>query len=408
MRSAGGGARVAIVVMIGCLAAAHMPIGVAWGLETRTVYSSLPLVGEQQASTEDVVRGEQLALEQAGSTVDGVPVRLVSLNDGSEGSGRWAPGAVASDAERAAQDPSTIAYFGEFNSAASAISIPILNEAGILQVSPSNTYVGLTRPEGADFGEPLKYYPTGARTYGRVAPADHLQARAMSRYLQIRGVRRVFLVDDGEVYGKGLADLVRARLRGRGVAVVGRARLAKSARNASAVARQVRRARAGAMFFGGITENGAVRLWREVHRVNPSAALFGGDGIGDSFFTRQIPRGAALRTRVTLPARPPSAYPPSAQAFFAAFRARFGHPAQPYAIFGYETMALALDCLHRAGPGADRAAIVAQFFSTRDRESVLGRYSIDRFGDTTLPLYGGYRVSNLGNLVYDRTLDSSR
>ena len=162
------------------------------------------------------------------------------------------------------------------------------------------------------------------------------------------------------------------------------------------------------MFYGGITENGAVGLWREVHRANPRAALFGGDGVGDSFFTRQIPRGAAQRTRITLPTLPPSRYPSAAQAFFTAFRARFGHPAQPYAIYGYEAMALVLDCLHRAGPAADRAAVVGQFFKTADRASVLGRYSIDRSGDTTLSLYGGYRVSRLGNLVYERTIDSAR
>ena len=372
------------------------------------MYSSLPLVGDQRESTEDVLRGEQLALEQASFAVDGVPVRLVSLNDGGEGSGRWEPGAVTSNARRAANDPTTIAYLGEFNSGGSALSIPLLNEAGILQVSPSNTYVGLTRREGAYAGEPDTYYPTGKRTYGRVAPADHLQAQAVARYLQLIGVRHLFVVDDGGVYGKGLANLVRARLRARGIALVGRARLSGRGRNAGSIARRPGFARAGAMFFGGITANGAVRLWREVHRVNPRLALFGGDGIGDTFFARQIPRGAALRTRITLPTLPADTYSEAAQAFFTAFRARFGHPAQPYAIFGYEAMSLVLDCLHRAGPDADRAGVVAQLFKTADRMSVLGQYSIDRFGDTTLSVYGGYRISKLGNLVYERTIDSSR
>ena len=73
-------------------------------------------------------------------------------------------------------------YLGEFNSGGSAISLPITNEAGILQVSPSNTYVGLTRAEGADKGEPDKYYPSGKRTFGRVVPADHIQAAAQVAY----------------------------------------------------------------------------------------------------------------------------------------------------------------------------------------------------------------------------------
>jgi branched-chain amino acid transport system substrate-binding protein len=104
-------------------------------------------------------------------------------------------------------DPSAIAYLGEFNSAASAISIPILNESGILEVSPANTYVGLTRKEAAQPGEPQKYYPTGIRTYGRVSPADHLQAAALAALLQQEGAKRAFRVDDREVYGVGIADI---------------------------------------------------------------------------------------------------------------------------------------------------------------------------------------------------------
>ena len=77
---------------------------------------------------------------------------------------------------------STIVYLGEFNSGASAISIPILNEAGILQVSPVEHRRRPDPSEGADKGEPDKYYPSGKRTYGRVVPADHIQAAAQVAY----------------------------------------------------------------------------------------------------------------------------------------------------------------------------------------------------------------------------------
>src|SRR5205823_8198035 len=115
------------------------------------------------------------------------------------------------NARRAASDERTIACIGEFNSGATALSLPILNEAGILQVSPSNTYPGLTRREGAARGEPDKYYPTGRRTYGRVSPADHMEAAAMVRYLQLLRVRRAFLVDDGDLYGSAMMAMVKTR-----------------------------------------------------------------------------------------------------------------------------------------------------------------------------------------------------
>ena len=105
----------------------------------------------------------------------------------------------------------------------------------------------------------------------------------------------------------------------------------------------------------------------------------------------------------------PAAYPPAAQAFYAAFRARFGKAAGPYALQGYEAMRVALDAIRAAGPrGNDRAAVVAAFHAIRDRDSVLGRYSIDANGDTTLSTYGVLSVDRRGRLVYDRTIDSSR
>ena len=130
----------------------------------------------------------------------------MSLDDATAAAGKWEPGATSADARKAAQDKSTIAYLGEFNSGASAISIPILNEAGILQISPSNTAVGLTRSEGADKGEPDKYYPSGKRTYGRVVPADHIQAAAQVAYQKDQGCTKTYILNDKEVYGKGLAD----------------------------------------------------------------------------------------------------------------------------------------------------------------------------------------------------------
>ena len=127
------------------------------GRTSLTIYSSLPLQGDSRPQSEDVVKGEQMALTEAGGKVGKFTIKYVSLDDATAAAGKWDPGQTSSDARKAAQDPSTIVYLGEFNSGASAISIPILNDAALLQISPANTYVGLTRAEGADKGEPDKY-----------------------------------------------------------------------------------------------------------------------------------------------------------------------------------------------------------------------------------------------------------
>src|ERR687895_1557295 len=143
------------------------------GQQTLTVYSSLPLQGAQRPQTTDMVKGIELALEQAGGKAGKFTVKYESLDDSTAQAGSWTPEATTSNARKAAQDESTAVYIGEFNSGASAVSIPILNEGAVPQISPANTYVGLTTDApGSQPGEPDKYYPSGQRTYVRIVPTD--------------------------------------------------------------------------------------------------------------------------------------------------------------------------------------------------------------------------------------------
>ena len=136
-----------------------------------TVYSSLPLQGASRPQSEDVINGIKLALKQKGGKCGDFTINYQSLDDATAAAGQWEAGATSDNARKAAQDDSAVAYIGEFNSGASAISIPITNDGNLLQVSPSNTAFGLTKGgTGAEPGEPDKYYPAGTRTYGRVVP----------------------------------------------------------------------------------------------------------------------------------------------------------------------------------------------------------------------------------------------
>ena len=111
---------------------------------TVDIYSSLPLQGASSAQTAPMVNGIKLALSQAGNKAGQWTVNYQSLDDSTAAAGKWDPGQTAADARKAASDPKAVYYIGEFNSGASEVSIPILNQAGIPQVSPANTYVGLT------------------------------------------------------------------------------------------------------------------------------------------------------------------------------------------------------------------------------------------------------------------------
>jgi branched-chain amino acid transport system substrate-binding protein len=374
------------------------------GRTALTIYSSLPLQGDSRPQSTDVVNGEKLALEEAGGKVGKFTIKYVSLDDATAAAGKWDPGQTSADARKAAQDPSTIAYLGEFNSGASAISIPILNEANVLQVSPSNTYVGLTRAEGADKGEPDKYYPAGKRTYGRVVPADHIQAAAQVTYQKDQGCKKVYILNDKEVYGKGIAVQVENIGKAQGLQIAGNDGIDTKAANFRSLATKIKSSGADCMFFGGITQNKGVQVFKDVHAANPTMKLFGPDGVAESAFSEKLGSSVEKQTYITNPTLDPKLYPPAAQDFFTKFKEKFGNDPQPYAIYGYEAMKVALLAIQNAGDkGNDKQAVIDAFFKIKDRDSVLGKYSIDENGDTTLSDYGANRIEG-GKLTFDKVI----
>ena len=166
------------------------------------IYSSLPLQGPSATISQQIVDGETLALAQTGGRVGPFKVGFVSLDDSNESSGQWDPGISATNAKTAAEDTSTIAYIGDLDSGATAISLPLMNAAGILQVSPASPYVGLTSSRDAGQDEPERFYPTGKRTFGRLQPGDPVEAAAQVRLMGDLGVHRVYVIDNEERHSR--------------------------------------------------------------------------------------------------------------------------------------------------------------------------------------------------------------
>jgi branched-chain amino acid transport system substrate-binding protein len=382
------------------------------GTKTLTVYSSLPLQGAQRPQTTDLVKGVRLALEQAGGKAGDFAVKYESLDDSTAQAGAWTPEATQSNARKAAQDDSTALYIGEFNSGASAVSIPILNEAGVPQISPANTAVGLTSDEpGASPGEPEKYYPSQMRTYTRIVPKDTIQGAALATLMKQDGCTKVFMTNDKEVYGAGLAKNIQLAADAQGLDIVANDAIDKNAPNYRSLASKAQGDGADCFVFSGITANNAVQLYKDFSAAIPNAKLYGPDGVAEAGFADPkeggIPDDVAAKVKLTVATLSPDEYPPEGQEFFDAFRAKYDEPnPNPYAIYGYEAMRLALDAIQRSGTG-NKEDIVKALFETRDRESVLGTYSIDDNGDTTLTDYGVYTVDG-GELRFDSTIKAKQ
>jgi branched-chain amino acid transport system substrate-binding protein len=380
------------------------------GGETVNVYSSLPLQGASRPQTTAMVEGIKLALEEKNGKAGQTTVKYTSLDDSTAQAGTWTPEATQANAQKVAGDDSAVAYIGEFNSGASAVSIPILNEVPIAQISPANTAVGLTSDEpGADKGEPDKYYPTGERHYLRIVPKDTIQGAALATIMKKDGCTSVYILNDKEVYGAGLAKNIESAAGEQGLEVAGNEGIDPKAPNFRSQASTIKGTGADCFVFSGITANGAVQLYKDVSAALPDAKLYGPDGVAESGFADPkeggIPADVANKVKVTVATLSPDEYPADGQKFFDDFEAKYGEAnPDPYAIYGYEAMKLVLDtCQQLQAECTDKQAMIDALFNTKGRQSVLGTYDIDENGDTTLTDYGVYTIKD-GELIFGETV----
>ena len=157
--------------------------------------------------------------------------------------------------------------------------------------------------------------------------------------------------------------------------------------------------------FAGVTGENGVKIYKDVAAAAPNAKLYGPDGVAEEAFTNPakggIPADVGARTKITVATLGLEEFKKrnnaKAEKFFADYKAEYGtSQPDPYAIYGYDTMSLALDTLKAVGDKAnDREAVRAQLLeNTKDRQSALGVYSIDENGDTTLTDYGLYTIKN--------------
>ncbi len=378
---------------------------------TLTIYASVPLRGDSRVSGMAVISGARLALSQVHGRIGDYRIALRVLDDATIQRGGWDPGQTTINARTAVLDPTTIAYLGDLDSGASAVSIPPLNRAGIPQVSPTSTAVGLTSAApGAFPGEPQKYYPSGVRTFARVVPNDTVQAIAQVRAQQTMGCHRSYALNDDEVDGADAARSFELAAQAAHLRLVGIQAFPRNATNYAPLAAGVAKTRPDCVLISADTESGAVRLTRQLAAAMPDVTIFGSAGLAESTYTDPAQGGLPLsidpRVVLTAPTLAESQYPASARAFNAAYQRRYG-AVEPDSIFGYESMSLLLSAIGRATDRgtepAVRSAVRAALFATHDRHSVLGTYSINRDGDTTLRRYGVYVIVG-GRLTFWRAI----
>jgi branched-chain amino acid transport system substrate-binding protein len=382
--------RPALVAVLACLAALagcaddDAADSSATNSTTLTVWSSLPLQGPRAAESRDVLDGQKLALLRAGGRVGPYTVKLSSLDAATAASGDWDPEQVAGNARRALRDRTTIAYLGESGAGATAISLPITNAAGIVQVSPLAGYAGFTSAAGADKGEPERFYPAGVRSFGRVAPPDSAEAAVLARALAGRDCSRVAVLAARDLEGRGLARALARALQDAGGRVEAAPPITVTQDSEPGdVAADVRDTGADCALYAGAGNAWAPALLDAVHRSQPELVLAAGAPAAAPGFARALAPATQRRMLVAAPRPAPGA---GLRRMRADFRRTFGRPASAAAAFGHASMQVVLRAVARAGPagGGNRRAVREALLGLPAAPTAVGRLGIRADGDPTL------------------------
>jgi branched-chain amino acid transport system substrate-binding protein len=352
--------------------------------------------------TRDIEHAMQLALDQAGGKAGDFDVTYEALDD-SDAIGESPVALVQANANRVADDDAAAVYIGDLTSGATQESLPILSRAKVPQISMSATRVGLTTedPRG-DVNEPGRYYPPqagypgGYRNFVRIIPRDVIQAKALLARVTQDGCHRVAMVNDNSPYGEALANNVLAQNHRR-VRFIFSQSVGPFGRYEHLVAR-ARKRKPDCFVYGGIRNPNTVAIFEAFAQVLPTTAkLYGTDGlVTPSFFDSEeggLPQEVARRVTVMVP---PYAKNPPYQRFVRAFTAKYGKAPDPYAVYGYEAMQLALKAIADSTTGKRKDILDKLLDMRRDpQDSVLGQYSISRAtGDTNVKSYGVSTIEN--------------
>lgn len=354
------------------------------------MYASAPQTGGSAAVGRSFVDGAELALEQSGRRAGEFQVGLRPLDSASP-DGAASPEAADANARRAADDPDAIAYLGEVDPRTAAVSLPVLNEAGLAQVGAAGLPAGLTRAvPSALAGEPERHYPTETRHFVRIVPSDEVQAAGVAQLMRADGCASVFVLVAPGGGGPPAIRRLSAALEAAEMPVDGEGVIPAAGADEDEVAELAGEIRAAGTACIGFAGRPSPRLDAETalfSRLGPRLRLYADEWLLEPGASRPTGLGGELVAQaraITGAALDPTAASDELTAFRDGFADRYERPPDPWALYGYEAMSLVLDAIRRAGTaGDDRRAVVRELFATRDRRGVLGRYSIDPQGDTT-------------------------
>jgi branched-chain amino acid transport system substrate-binding protein len=285
--------------------------------------------------------------------------------------------------------------------------MPVLNKAGLVMISPANTYTGLTKPGMGEPNEPSVYRPSGKVTYFRVVPADDIQGKVGAQWVKQQGMKSVYVLDDRGLYGKGIADVFRATAEQIGLNVVGGEGVDPKAQEYKSLMAKIKQLDPDFIYFGGTTQSNAGQIAKDLVASGLRAKIMVPDGCFEDAFIRSA--GAENlndRAFITFGGLPPEKLTGKGAEFVAHYRDKYKKEPESYAVYGYASAQVAIDALRRAGK-KDREAVRQAAAEYKSENGVLGTWQFDANGDTTLKVMSGNTVKG-GKFEFVVALGQSR
>ncbi|AMV28878.1 hypothetical protein VT84_31080 [Gemmata sp. SH-PL17] len=351
------------------------------------IVSSLPRTGSAKGQTDGIVNAIKLALADFEKVLP-FEVTYLDRDDATPRTGTWAPEKEEGIAEEAVEDKDVMAVIGPYNSGAARISAPILNRAGLVQVSPAASYPGLTRGGPAsDADEPDKYRPGKKITFCRVCPQDGSQGPLSADFaVEELKIKSVYVIDDKQLYGLGIATAFKSRCEELKVKVLGHESVAPTQRDFQPLVKKIKAAAPDLVYFGGTTISGGAAIAKTMHAEEVNCPFLAPDGCYEPAFINSVGVDTldAMKCFITVGGIDPARLKGAGADFVKRYKEKYKADPEPYAVYGYEAAAVVLEALRTVGK-KDREAVRKAVVSTKDFEKgVLGKWSFDADGDTTL------------------------
>jgi branched-chain amino acid transport system substrate-binding protein len=324
--------------------------------KTLIVGVDLPFQGSSKDSSDDAWNAMSLYLDQVGGKAGNYKVSLKKYDDSTAAKGAWDDATCKANGSAHVANTDEVAVMGTFNSGCAKLETPVLNAAPdgpMLMVSHANTNVGLTKTW--DTGEPAKYFPTGKRSYARVVTTDDVQGPADAQFAAKElGVKKVYVLNDTETYGQGVAKTFRDEAVKQGLTVVGEDSWKKSDANYTALMGKIKASGADLVFFGGIFDNNGGQLTKDkVAVLGPNSGavkLMAPDGFtGYPDFLKLTEADGAYLSFAGLSTDPLKAAGGVPAKFLADYKTKYGaDPRSPYALYGVQALQVILAAIAKS------------------------------------------------------------